>query len=215
MHRHIIASIFLALICGQMAQGEQAKPQPKSRGQNTAAIKVYPALGKRIRIVAGTKRTLVDLTDDISGCLELFDYSYPPPRKWKQPLGIKVIDRVSKDDKHYLVLLAKAQSNCNVQGYCGAATDHTLIWLKLDAGLKLEEKQSAVIEDCKSNIYMTDQEYDRQDELVIKLVRGRLAIEYGNTIDDNVRTLSRLVYDRKFPEQGFVITTEEKKSQQE
>jgi len=62
---------------------------------------------------------------------------------------------------------------------------------------------------------MTDQEYDSQDGLVIKLVRGRLTIEYGNTIDDEVRTLSRLVYDRKFPERGFVITTKEKKSQQE
>jgi hypothetical protein len=54
-----------------------------------------------------------------------------------------------------------------------------------------------------------------QDWLVIKLVRGGLAIEYGNTIDDEVRTLSQLVYDRKFPERGFVITTKEKKSQQE
>ena len=95
------------------------------------------------------------------------------------------------------------------------ATDHTLIWLKLGAALKLEEKKSAVIDKCKTHIYVNDPEYDRQDALIIKLVRGRLAIEYGNTIDDDVRTLSRLVYDRKFPEQGFVITTSEKKSQQE
>lgn len=212
MRRHIITSIFLALICGQPTWGQQAPP-PKPRGQNTAAIKVYPARGKRIRIVAGTERTLVDLTDDVSGCLELFD----PTISWRRtrrPLSIKVIDRVSKDDRHYLVLLAEAQSNCNVQGYCGAASDHTLIWLKLAAGLKLEEKQSAVIEDCKSNIYVADPAYDRLDKLVIKLVRGRLAIEYGNTIDDEVRTLSQLVYDRKFPERGFVIMTKEKKAQQ-
>jgi hypothetical protein len=214
MHCYIIPTIFLAFICGQAPQGAQAKPQLKSRGQNTAAIKVYPYRGKQIRIAAGTEQTLVDLTDDISGCLDLFDYSYPPPRKWKQPLEIKIIDRVGKDDKRYLVLLTRAQSNCNVQGFCGAATDHTLIWLKLGAALKLEEKKSAVIEKCKSNIYVNDSEYNKQDELVIKLVRGRLAIEYGNTIDDDVRTLSRLVYDRKFPEQGFVITTSEKKSQQ-
>src|SRR5262245_9089231 len=101
MRRHIITSIFLALICGQMANGEQSKPAQKSRGPNTAAIKVYPARGMRIRIVAGTIRTLVDLTDDVSGCLDLFD---PHTPKWrlKQPLGIKVIDRVRKDDKYYL-----------------------------------------------------------------------------------------------------------------
>jgi len=212
MRRHIITSIFLALFCGQMAWGQQAPP-PKPRGQNTTAIKVSPDRGKRIRIVAGTERTLVNLTDDVSGCLELFDPT-TSQRITRVPLRIKVIDRVSKDDKRYLVLLAWAQSNCNVQGRCGAATDHTLIWLKLDSGLKLEEKQSAVIVDCRMDIDVIDSQYDKQDELIIKLVRGRLAIEYGNTIDDDVRTLSQLVYDRKYPEQGFVITTKEKKSKQ-
>jgi len=213
MRRHISTSIFLALICGQMAYGKQSKPPLESRGQNASVIKVYSARGMRIRIVGGTKRTLIDLTDDVSGCLDLFD---PHTPKWrlKQPLGIKVIDRVRKDDKYYLVLLTSAQSNCNVQGYCGAATDSTLIWLKLGAGLKLEEKQSAVIVGCRTNIDVADPQYSRQYELVIKLVRGRLAIEYGNTFDDDVRTLSQLVYDRRLPEQGFVITTKEKKPQQ-
>jgi len=212
MRRHIITSIFLALICGQPAWGQQAPPTKPPR-QNTAAIKVYPARGKRIRIVAGTERTLVTLTDDVSGCLELFDPTISQ-RRTREPLRIKVIDRVSKDDKRYLVLLAWAQSNCNVQGHCGASTDDTLIWIKLDSGLKLEKKQSAVIVDCRINIDMIDSQYGKQDELIIKLVRGRLAIEYGDIFDDNVRTLSQLVYDRKFPERGFVITTKEKKPQQ-
>jgi hypothetical protein len=214
MQRHIITSIFLALICAQMAQGKQAKPAQNSREPNTAAIKVYAARGMRIRIVAGTKRTLVDLTDDVSGCLDLFD-PHIPEQRLKQPLGIKVIDRVRKDDKYYLVLLTSAQSNCNVQGHCGAATDSTMIWLKLGAGLKLEEKQSAVIVGCRANIDVADPPYGRQYKPAIKLVRGRLAIEYGNTFDDEVRTLSQLVYDRRFPERGFVITTKEKKPQQE
>jgi hypothetical protein len=203
MQRHIITSIFMALICAQMAQGKQSKPLPELRGQNASVIKVYAARGMRIRIVAGTKRTLVDLTDDVSGCLDLFD-PHTPKLKLKQPLRIKVIDRVRKDDKYYLVLLTSAQSNCNVQGYCGAATDSTLIWLKLSLGLKLEEKQSTVIVGCKTNI-----------DVVIKLADGKLTIEYGNTFNDDVRTLSQLVYDRRLPEQGFVITTKEKKLQQE
>jgi hypothetical protein len=213
MRRHIVTSIFLGLICGQMAQGQQTAPS-KPRGQNTTAIKVYPARGKQIRIVAGTERTLVNLTDDVSGCLELFDPTISQ-RRTRQPLWIKVINRVSNDDKRYLVLLAEAQSNCNIQGYCGAATDYTLIWLKLGAGLKLEEKQSAVIEDCKANVSIADPEYERLNEPPIKLVNGKLTIEYGKTFDDNVRTLSRLVYDRSSPEQGFVITDREKKPQQD
>jgi hypothetical protein len=213
MQRHVITSIFLALICGQMAGGQQAPP-PKSHGQNTAAIKVYAARGKRIRIVAGTKRTLVDLTGDVSGCLDLFD---PHTPKWrlKQPLGIKVIDRVRKDNKYYLVLLTSAQSNCNVQGRCGAATDSTLIWLKLGASLELEEKQSAVIEDCPRNVSVVAQDDSVKEEPAIKLTGGKLTIEYGNTFDDEVRTLSQLVYDRRFPEHGLVISTKEKKARQE
>jgi hypothetical protein len=211
MRKPIITSIFLALICGQTARGQQAPP-PKSHGQNTAAVKVYPASGKRIRIVDGTKRTPVDLTDDVEGCLKLYD-SYPPKRIMNRPLGIKVIDSARKDGKYYLALLVSAQGGCNIMGLCGAANDLTLIWLKLGAGLKLEEKQSAVIERCKSNVYIADPEYDRDSEPPIKLVNGKLTIEYGNTSDDNVRTLSRLVYDRSSPDQGFVITDREKKSQ--
>jgi hypothetical protein len=212
MRRHIITSIFLALICGQMAWGQHALP-PKSRGQSTAAIKVYPALGKRIRIVAGTERTSVDLTNDVSGCLYLFD-SYPPKRVSRPPLGIKVIDKVRKDDKYYLVLLTSANSNCNVQGHCGTTIDHTLIWLKFGASLKLEKKQSAIILGRRLYIHPIDPDYDTE-EPAIKLVSGKLTIEYGNTLEDDVRTISQLVYDRNFPEQGFIITTKEKKPQQE
>jgi len=212
MQRNIIASIFLALICGQIAWGQRVS-SPKSRGQSTAAIKVYPALGKRIRIVSGTKGALVDLTDDVSGCLYLFD-SYPPKRVSRPPLGIKVIDKVRKDDMYYLVLLTSANSNCNVQGHCGTTIDHTLIWLKLGASLKLEKKLSAIILGCRVYIHPIEPDYDTE-EPAIKLVSGKLTIEYGNTLDDDVRTISQLVYDRNFPEQGFVITTKEKKPQQE
>jgi hypothetical protein len=61
----MIASIFLTLICSQIARGQQAQA-PKSRGQSAAAIKVYPARGKRIRIVAGAEQAYINLTDDWS-----------------------------------------------------------------------------------------------------------------------------------------------------
>jgi len=207
----MIKSIILVLICSPIARGAQAKPQPITRSQNTIAIKVYQARGKRIRLVAGKERTLIDLTDDVSGCLDVFDPHAPIA---KRPLEIKVIDRVRKDDKDYLVLLTGAQSNCNVQGFCGAAVNLTLIWLKLGAGLKLEEKKAVVIEDCRFDIYIKDHDYDRLDYPQVRLVRGNLTVEYGKTLDDNDRNLSRLAYDRKSPEQGFVITTVEKTSKQ-
>src|SRR5262249_30536090 len=144
---------------------------------------------------------------------------YPPKRIVKQPLGIKFVDRLKKDDKYYLVLIAQAQSNCNVQGLCGAASDFTLIWLKLGAGLKLEEKKFAVIEDCQANISVINSESDGPESdgeewPAVKLVGGKLAIEFGNSADDTAHTVSRLTYDRKSPERGLVITAKEKKSQQ-
>jgi len=213
MRRQIITSIFLALICGQPAWGRQAPP-PKPPGQNTAAIKVFPARGKQIRIVAGTKRTLVNLTDDISGFLEMYDLDVSR-RISKRPLGIKVIDRVSKDDKRYLVLLAEAQSNFNIRGFCNEAHDYTLIWLKLDADLKLEAKNAAVITDCQKNLTVITPEGDAEYEPTIKLVRGKVTLQYGDALNDDARTVSQLVYDRKSPEQGFVITTVEKKPKQD
>ena len=211
-----IASIFLILICPWTAQGRQAKSQPTSRAQNAAAIKVFPARGKQIRVVVGTQRALLDLKEEVAGCLDLFD-SYPPKRIVKQPLRIKVIDRLRKDDKYYLVLITQAQSNCNVQGHCGAASDFTLFWLKLDASLKLEEKKAAVSEDCRSNISVISPvsdapASDEEEWPAVKLVGGTFAIEYGNDPDDSDHTVSHLKYDRKFPEQGLVITPKEKKS---
>src|SRR5262249_13530303 len=153
--RYIITSIFLTLICSQTAQAKQTKPLLKSNAPNPVVIKVYPARGKRIRIVAGAVRTIVDLTEDVSGCLALFDPVYHK-RVMYQSLGIKVLDRVGKDDKSYLVLLTKAQSNCNVQGQCGADSDYTLIWLKLSASLKLEEKKAVIIEDCRSDVSLIE-----------------------------------------------------------
>jgi hypothetical protein len=206
----ITAIIFLLPICSQIAQGKQVKPPSKSRGQNTSDIKVYPARGKQIRIIAGTKRTLVNLTDDISGCLDLYDPTVSR-RPAKRALGVKVIDRVSKEDKLYLVFLAEAQSNCNVQGNCGAASNYTLIWLKLDADFKLEAKNAAVIEDCRSDISVISPADDAKEEPAIKQVRGKITLQYGATLDDNTRPTSQLVYDRKSPEQGFVTTIVEKK----
>jgi len=53
-----------------------------------------------------------------------------------------------------------------------------------------------------------------KEEPAVKLASGKLSVEYGNTFEDYVRTLSQLVYDRRLPEQGLVITTKEKKPQQ-
>jgi len=161
----------------------------------------------------------VDLSNDVSGCLDLIAPAFTR-RIMKESLGIKVIDIVKKDDRLYLLLLAIAESNCNVQGYCGAARDQTLILLKLGAGLKLEEKKSVILGDCKANIEIIEPEvdYNFMGDPVVNLVfvDGKLTIVYDKIVygpdgDEEAHTSSRLVYDRNFPEQGFDISNIEKK----
>jgi len=122
------------------------------------------------------------------------------------------VDQVARDGRYYLVLLAEATSNCNVQGHCGAGSDDTLIWLKLSDRLKLEDKRAAVIVNCRSNIDVIEPEVEVTDDgPAIKLTDGKLNLKYGNISDDSADR-SRLIYDRNAPEKGFLITTEKAKS---
>ncbi len=90
---------------------------------------------------------------------------------------------------------------------------HSMIY-RVNVRTAREEEEHLIVCPRPHSIGQAECETGTQYELVIKLVGGRLAIEYGNTFDDDVRTLSQLVYDRKFPERGLVITTKEKKPQQ-
>lgn len=212
MYQHILIIILCGLCCAQPLQGKPRKPLHELRQKNPATIRVHGAGGGRIRITNATNRTTLHLERDISGCLHLYDHLAP---KWHSNVSakIKVIDKVSKDSKYYVVLFASAPSNCNVQGHCGAGgEDYTVIWLKLDTRLRLEDKKRAVIEDCQSNISTKRGDTDTE-EPAVKLVDGKLAVEYGDEFGDpKKRTVSHLIYDRNFPEKGFVITTEEVKT---
>ena len=94
MRRHIITSIFLALICAQMAQGKQATPAKITR----AKYGCHQSLSGSWKANQDRRRNGTDfgkLKDDISGCLDLFD-PILPKRRIEATSGIKVIDRVSK-----------------------------------------------------------------------------------------------------------------------
>ncbi len=204
-------ALFTLLAIFQAAPAKQGKPASTPKGK-MAPIKLSAGVGKQLRVVSGTNRAIINLTEDIAGCLTLFDPSMSSKRI-KQPLGVKLLDQVSKNEKYYLIVLASAQSNCNVQSHCGAASDYTLIWLELDANLHLTRKQAEAIELCRSDIYVLDPQSNDQDAPPLKLTKGKLVIEYGSSDSGQARTNSKLVYDRTSPEQGFVITKTEKKSQ--
>jgi len=67
-------------------------------------------------------------------------------------LGLAAASGPGEPPYTYVLLLASAASNCNVQGECGAdGSDSTLFWLKITRDLSLAGKQSFPISDCRAH----------------------------------------------------------------
>src|SRR5215471_14718244 len=62
-----------------------------------AVLGVSRAGGKRVRVVAGEYKTILDLSKDISGCLAPYDSMEPRQKLPRYPLDLKVIDSIRKD----------------------------------------------------------------------------------------------------------------------
>jgi hypothetical protein len=130
---------------------------------------------------------------------------------------VKSLDKVFKNGFYYLLLHAVAQSNWNVQSWCGATKDHTIIWLKLDENLRPKDKKTVSVTACKSGIFMIDPKSDDFDVIDAppKLHDGRVVVWYGNNDDySDKNTYFELSYDRRYPEKGIPVITRSKKAGQ-
>jgi len=170
-----------------------------------AVLGVSRAGGKRVRVVAGEYKAILDLSKDISGCLAPYDSMEPRQKLPRYPLDLKVIDSIRKDNTYYLVIVAGALPNCNIQGLCGAGDDDiTLIWLKMNEHLQLQDKQAVLIDACGTRVSLVNP--DRWQAL--RMVRAELTVDYEAEAETSEEALkSHLVYDRKTPERGFIIRT--------
>jgi hypothetical protein len=183
---------------------------PVEKHVSIKAALVSRAGGKRVRVVAGEYKTILDLSKDVSGCLAPYDSMQPRQKLPRYPLGLKVIDSIRIDNTYYLVIAAGAMPNCNIQGECGAAdNDITLIWLKMNEHLHLQDKQAVLIDACRQRVRLVNPV--QSDALsqwnALRMVRGELAVDYeaeAETADEPV-VKSHLAYDRKAPERGLVI----------
>jgi hypothetical protein len=168
-----------------------------------------------MKLTLGQTSRIIDLSKDISGCLTLYDGSISRTATF-DATKFQIVDRVAKGDYFYFVILANAGSNCNVQGRCGAAQDNTLIWLKLNQQLQVEDRQTAIINSCYArdiDVIEGDIKYDDDGmSPTATMNNGTLTVEY----DENRYTesaeykVSRLVYKSAEAEKGFSITTEKK-----
>jgi hypothetical protein len=173
-------------------------------------IKVRSAGNGRARVSTGKRMKALDLSRDISGCFRTYDGT-DPRRKLSDATVFDVIDSVHKHGALYLVVLAKTGGNCNVQGYCGATQDLTLIWLKLSNDLTVLAKKAAVIESCHYSSVVLEPEGE-EGVNPVKMINGGLKVTYSENKyqRDLDYRLNTLVYTRAEAENGFRIISEKR-----
>jgi hypothetical protein len=163
----------------------------------------------RVRIHRGTQKLTLDLARDISGCKGQ-QYDLTVNEKYDTGASFGLVDAREKAPYIYVVLVAWAPPNCNVEGRCGAGGwDSTLIWLKLTKDLKLAGKQAFAIDDCiadRSPVNLKeDTEEDEEAPFSYMKLKDLpwegdvLRIEYR----EGEGEIRRLVFDRQNPEAGL------------
>lgn len=188
----------LATGCGS---GGARLLKPPAQGRVPIAVE---HLGEgRIRARSAGRKLDLDLSRDISGCTGR-TYDRTVNEEYESVVDFEIVDETEKDSYVYMLLLASAPPNCNIQGRCGAGDpDATLIWLKLTEDLSLAGKQGFVIEDCRAGRYTN---ITREGEL--SPIRSKdlpwtddvLQIEFEELEDGSTQ---RLIYDRRKPEAGL------------
>ncbi|HLM01027.1 MAG TPA: hypothetical protein VK400_08210 [Pyrinomonadaceae bacterium] len=202
--------LFLSCVPAQTATAQKIV----ARGNNTGGIVV----------TKGKARATINLSADVPGCAYIAAGERKRDLDAREcaapPAGFELIDATVKNNRIFLVLLTETMGNCNVCGQCGATEAYGLIWLQLSANLRLIKKKSVSLEFCLENrsivspaLRINDaEEYER---LNLSFDADVLTVETekeinGETDAANSYEFSRLEYNRKTPEKGFVIKTEKR-----
>lgn len=116
-----------------------------------------------VTIKKGKLSVVIKLAKEVSGCVytsrQAVKFAPPDCAAFGAKADFTIIDAVSKNGKHYLIIEAESpsgNSNCNACGRCGADGATSLIWVQLNAKLKLEKKKSIAISDCENDVYLTE-----------------------------------------------------------
>lgn len=124
-----------------MAGASAAAPPP---------VAVEALQAGKIQLLRGEETRVVDLSREISGCKGA---TFDPSTKEKYPGGptVEIVDETEKGPFTYVLLLASAPANCDVQGECGAGgPDATLLWLKVDRKLAVVDREAFALNDCRA-----------------------------------------------------------------
>lgn len=192
------------------AQQKSVNLQNKSEIQSDTP-QVSALKGGKTLLTLGEKRKVIDLKDDITGCLATYDGSDLKSKPVYTKDYLQVVDNSLVGNHFYIVLLASGQGNCNVQGRCGAATDYTLIWLKVSEELELVDKKAVAIENCQSDVILTQTasgESESPENLKLSLEDEQLKVQYEENRYGEKSEYKKfeLVYDKLNADKGFVIS---------
>ncbi len=185
-----------ALLLG-MAGASAAVPPP---------VAVEALQAGKIQLVRAGETRVVDLAREISGCKGA---TVDPSTQEKYPGGptIEVVDETEQGPFTYVLVLASAPANCNVQGECGAGgPDATLVWLKVDKKLAVVDREAFALNDCRAQRSAKVTTAEEPDDPNFGRILAKdlpwngdvLRIEYQER-----ETTRHLSYDRRAPGAGL------------
>ncbi len=186
-------------LAGGCASGKVLKAPPNGR----MPVAVESLDEGRIRLKKAGRKLVVDLSPEISGCTGRV-YDLTVKEEWEARVGFEIVDETEKAGYTYIVLLATAPPNCNVQGHCGTAEpDSTLIWLKLAEDLSLAGTQSFAIENCRAVRFVKreDDSYEAVQAKDLSWTNDILQVDFEEEYSEP--STWRLTYDRREPELGL------------
>ena len=167
------------------------------------------------RFQQGNLKSSVTLQGDIAGCTTgSYDGSDPNSKPSGGAAATRVIDEIRKGAFWYLTFQTTLGSGCNVQGMCGAGSAVSVVWLKLDAKLKVISRKAVIVVECLTNTGLskwagrTGNDVMDSTDPKLRMVAGKLEIEFKrDDFSTKQTTISSLKYDRKSPEKGLIVSS--------
>jgi hypothetical protein len=157
----------------------------------------------------------ITLQGDIAGCTTgSYDGSDPKSKPSGGAAKTRVIDQIHKGTAWYVTFQTTLSSGCNIQGMCGAGSGISIVWLKLNAKLKVISRKAVIVVECLTNTGLskwagkTGNDVMDSTDPKLRMVAGRLELEFETeNFSTKQKTVSSLHYDRRTPEKGLVVSS--------
>lgn len=202
--KNIIYTIFVVILLSAFSFAQdKGKPNGFSLKHTT---------GGNVTVKKGALTKVINLRSEVVGCVyttrEMVKYAPQDCAAFGSKAEFKVIDAVTKNGKHYLIIEAEAPSGntaCNACGRCGADGATSLVWVKLDSQLKLEAKKGIPYSDCDTNTYPTENK--KINGTTYKFVKNEFRIETKGRNDNGDGKYQIIIwkYSRNSPNKGFTV----------